>query len=117
MAVLLAAAGLYGVLAHAVSGRVREIGIRIALGASPGAILGQVVGHALALVAAGIGIGLAAACALTRLIAAQLFQVSPTDPLTFAGVSVVLAAVAAAASFLPARRAVTVNPVAALRCQ
>jgi putative ABC transport system permease protein len=117
MAVLLAAAGLYGVLAHAVSGRVREIGIRIALGASPGAILGQVVGHALALVAAGIGIGLAAACALTRLIAAQLFQVSPTDPLTFAGVSVVLAAVAAAASFLPARRAVTVSPVAALRCQ
>lgn len=117
VAVLLAAAGLYGVLAHAVSGRVREIGIRIALGASPRAIVGQVVGHALALVAAGIGIGLAASCALTRLLAAQLFQVSPTDPLTFAAVSAVLAAVAAAASFLPARRAAAVNPVTALRCQ
>ncbi len=117
LALLLAAAGLYGVLSYSVSRRAREIGIRMALGASRGSILRLVMGEALALVAAGVALGLAGSFALTRLIASQLYHTQPTDPLTLAVVSLLLAAVAAAASYLPARRAVKVDPNVALRCE
>jgi putative ABC transport system permease protein len=117
IALVLAAAGLYGVLSYSVSQRAQEIGIRMALGAPREAIFRQVVGHALGLVAAGVALGLAGAFALTRLIASQLYQTEPTDPLTLASVSLLLLAVGAAASYLPARRAVGIDPISALRCE
>ena len=115
VALLLASLGIYGVLAYLVSRRTQEIGIRMALGASPAEVLRSVLGEGLALSGAGIAIGLAAALALSRVLAKLLFGVTATDPATFAAVAALLLAVAAMASWLPARRAMRVDPVLALR--
>ncbi|MGH7575412.1 MAG: FtsX-like permease family protein [Longimicrobiales bacterium] len=115
LALLMAAVGLYGVLAFSVAERTREIGIRVALGADSGDVLGLVVGRGLALAGAGTAIGLAAALALTRLLSGLLFDVTPGDPVTFADIAVLLLAVATLATWLPARRAAALDPVEALR--
>ncbi len=115
LALTLASIGLYGVMAYTVRRQTREIGVRIALGASPGAMAGMVVRRGMALVSVGVGIGLAAALALTRLLQTLLFEVSVVDPLTFLGVAVVLAGVALIACYVPARRASRIDPVTALR--
>ena len=115
VAALLAAIGTYGVMAYTVSQRTHEIGIRRALGAGSPEIVALVGRRALACVAGGLIAGLATALALTRLIASQLWGVTPTDPVTFAGVSVLLVMIAAAACILPARRALSVDPTVALR--
>ncbi len=115
LALLLAAAGIYGVLSYSVTRQTREIGIRMALGAKSSEVLGLVLGHALRLVGAGLVIGLAGAFALTRVLAGFLYGITPTDPWTFAGVSAFLAAVAMAAAYIPARRATRVDPMEALR--
>jgi predicted permease len=117
MAVCLAALGIFGVMSYAVVQRSREIGIRVALGADPRDVLRMVLRHALLLTAIGVGIGLLAALALSRAIASLLFQLSPTDPGTLAGVGLVLTAVALVASYLPARRATRVDPLIALRSE
>jgi hypothetical protein len=116
-ATVLAAIGVYGVVAHAVGQRTREIGIRKALGASALELLGLVGRGTIALVAAGVLAGLAAALALTRLIASQLWGVTPTDPVTFAAVSAFILVVAAAAAAVPARRALSVDPAVTLRAE
>jgi putative ABC transport system permease protein len=115
VALALAAVGLYGVISYAVSQRVREIGIRMALGAAPGDIIGLVAGQGMAFTTAGIAAGLAGAFALTRYLESMLFGLSPFDPTTVAGVSMLLAAVAALAIYIPARRATRVDPMVALR--
>lgn len=117
IAVLLAAAGLYGVLSYSISQRVRDIGIRLALGASRAVILRDVVARASALLATGLILGLAGAFALTRVLQAQLYEIKPTDPLTFAAVSALLAAVGLAAAWFPARRATKIDPTQALRTE
>ena len=115
MALLLGIVGIYGVISYSVSQRTRELGIRIALGAPLGGLKAMVVRHGLFLTAIGVALGLASAAALTRLMASLLFEISPVDPLTYAAVSAGLLAAAAAASYVPAHRASTVNPVEALR--
>jgi putative ABC transport system permease protein len=115
IAAVLAAIGIYGVMAYAVAERTREIGIRMALGASSGAVIKLVVRRALILVAIGLAIGIGSALALTRLIESQLWGITATDPLTYAVVSAVLALVAVAACIVPTRRAVAVDPTVALR--
>jgi ABC-type antimicrobial peptide transport system permease subunit len=97
--------------------RARELGIRVALGATRGQILRVVVGQGLKPIAAGLLAGLIATLALTRLIQALLYQVSPRDPWTIAAISAVLAAVACLACYVPARRATKIDPIAALRCE
>ena len=114
-ALLLAAIGIYGVLSSAVASRTREIGVRIAIGARPRDVVAMVLGGAARLAAIGLGAGLAAALLLTRFLSRILFDVKPFDPPTYAAVSAVLFAVALLAALLPARRAASVDPMAALR--
>jgi putative ABC transport system permease protein len=115
VAVLLVAVGIYGVLAYSVAGRTREIGIRVALGARPPEILRLVLGEGMTLVAIGAAIGAVAALALGRLLASQLFEVGALDSLSFVVAVAVLAMAALTACWLPARRAMQVNPITALR--
>jgi putative ABC transport system permease protein len=115
VALALAAMGLYGVLSQLVAGRRREIGVRMALGARAGQILGSVVAQAATVTGAGIVVGLASAFALTRFMTTLLFGIAAVDPLTFAAVPVLLAVVALAAALIPARRAASVDPIRALR--
>ena len=115
IALLLATVGIYGVLSYSVTQRTREIGIRMALGAVQRDVIRMVAGNALRLTGAGIAIGLALAFALTRYLGSLLFEVGPTDPLTLAGVSLLLAIIALVASWIPARRAARVDPLTALR--
>ncbi len=115
LAVLLAAVGIYGVMAYAVSQRTREIGIRMALGAAPSQVRGMMLRQGLWLALTGIVCGLGASFALTRLMRNLLYGIKPTDPVTFAGVSAILLAVAMVACWIPARRATRVDPTIALR--
>jgi putative ABC transport system permease protein len=115
MALLLASLGIYGVLAYTVGQRTREIGIRMALGAQPAEVLWMVVQSGMKLVGAGMAVGLGAALVLSQYMRTLLFEVSPSDPLTYASVAVLLTAVALLACALPARRAMRVDPIVALR--
>jgi len=116
-AFLLAIAGLYGVLSYAVSQRTNEFGIRRALGAQRRDVLGLVIGQGMRLALIGLALGLAGAFAVTRVLERLLYEIKPTDPLTFAVVSLALIAVALLACWLPARRAAKVDPMEALRCE
>jgi len=117
LALLLASIGIYGVMSYAVTQRTSEIGIRLALGAERQNILSLVVGNGLRMTGLGLLIGILLALPLTRTLASLLFNIGSTDPLTFLGVVVVLAAVALLATYLPARRASRIAPVEALRHQ
>jgi putative ABC transport system permease protein len=114
-ALLIAAVGIYGVIAYAVSQRTQEIGVRVALGAQRSDILGLILGQGFRTVLVGVIAGLVGGLALTRFLGAMLFNVKPNDPLTFAAVALLLAAVALLASYIPARRAMRVDPIVALR--
>jgi putative ABC transport system permease protein len=117
LALLLAALGIYGVISYSVSQRTRELGIRIALGATQDRVVRLVLGHGMALTSVGVAVGLVGAFWLVQLLASMLFGVAATDAPTFLGVSVVLLGVAGAASYLPARRAARVDPVTAMRAE
>src|SRR5262249_19507051 len=117
LALLLAVVGIYGVVAYSVGQRTHEFGIRMALGAQPRQVLAMVVGQGLKTLAAGLGLGLAAAFALTRLMASLLYGIRPSDALTFALMAAILSVVAMLATYLPARRAAAVDPMVALRCE
>lgn len=117
LALLIAAAGIGGIMALSVSQRVREIGIRMALGAHPARIVKMLVGQGLGLALLGIGIGIAGGLAVTRLLKSLLFEVTPTDPVTFASVAFVLVAAATIAIWIPARRAASIDPNTALRSE
>ena len=117
LALVLAAVGVYGVMALVVSERTQELGVRLALGAhSRPTVLGMIVRHAATLAAIGVSVGVAIATALTPLMASQLFGVQALDPVTFAGVAALLVAIATLAALVPARRAMRVDPLNALRC-
>jgi putative ABC transport system permease protein len=115
LALLLAAVGIYGVVSYGVSRRTQEIGIRMALGAQPGDVSRLIVRQGLTLVLAGAAIGLVGALALSRWIGSLLFEVKPTDPLTFIAVTILLLGTAFAACYIPGRRAMRVDPMVALR--
>jgi ABC-type antimicrobial peptide transport system permease subunit len=115
VALLLAAIGIYGVLAYAVRRRLREIGIRVALGADRGTVVGMVVADALPPTLVGVALGLAGTVAIRRVMASLVFGVTPGDPLTFIAVCALLTAVATGASALPAWQATRVNPTTTLR--
>ena len=114
-ALLLAVVGIYGVIAHTVVERTKEVGIRRALGAQYGDILRLVLGRGLGLALGGVAIGLGGALALTRVLESLLYHVSATDPITFAGMGLLFVVVVLAASYFPARRATRIDPMAALR--
>lgn len=115
LAVCLAMAGVYGVTAYVVSQRANEVGLRMALGAQSGDVLKMILGHGMKLAAIGIVVGLAGAIATSRLLNTMLFEVKPTDPLTYAAVALLLGLVALGASYIPARRATRVDPLVSLR--
>jgi macrolide transport system ATP-binding/permease protein len=115
IALAIAVVGLYAVASHAVAERRREIGVRMALGAAPRQILERFLGQSVRLVGLGVAIGLAAALAVTRLFASLLTGIEPTDPAAYAGVIVLVLSIAAAATYLPARRATRIDPIRALR--
>ncbi|MGC9949098.1 MAG: ABC transporter permease [Bryobacteraceae bacterium] len=117
LALVLAAAGIYGVASYSVSRRTQEIGLRVALGAQRGDVLRLIVGQGMRLIVIGIVLGLAGAGAATRALASLLYGVGATDPATFLGVPLALAAVGLAACYIPARRAAKVDPAAVLRCE
>jgi ABC-type antimicrobial peptide transport system permease subunit len=114
-ALTLAMIGIYGVLAYSVASRTREMGVRIALGATPGNVRGLVLKQALLTAAIGVGLGIVAAFGFTRLLQSMLFGVKATDPITFALVTLILLGVAVVAAYVPARRATKVDPMIALR--
>jgi ABC-type antimicrobial peptide transport system permease subunit len=117
VALALALIGIYGVLSYTVSQRVPEIGVRMALGASPAEILRMTIGDGLRLAVPGIALGVIAAFAATRLASAVLFNVSPADPASYAVLTAAVLAVAFAACYLPARRAARIDPLSAIRDQ
>jgi len=116
-ALVLSAVGIYAILHFTVSQRRREFGVRLALGATRRDLFRLIVGQGLRLPAMGLAAGLIGAFAITRVIEHLLFQVSPTDPLTFVGVAVLLMSVAIVACWIPARKATRIDPVSALRCE
>jgi ABC-type antimicrobial peptide transport system permease subunit len=117
LATALALLGIYGVMAYSVSQRTREIGIRMAIGARQIDVSRMVMRRGMALTSAGVIAGIAGSLGLSRLVRSQLFGVQPSDPTTIASVLVLMLVVAAAAAYLPARRAARVDPVVALRAQ
>jgi putative ABC transport system permease protein len=117
VALVLAAIGIYGVMSYSVAQRTREIGIRMALGAQRGEVLKMTVTTSLKLVLMGVALGLIAAFLLTRLMASLLFGISATDPLTYLAIALVLIVVALVASYIPAMKAMRINPMVALRAQ
>jgi len=117
IAVVMAALGIFGVLSYTVTQRTRELGIRLALGAAPGAVRTMVVRQGLGLVAFGLMVGLAGSLVVVRVMASLLYGVAPTDPVTFAAVAALLVLVATVACYLPARRATRVDPMIALRAE
>ena len=117
LALILATVGIYGVMSHIVGQRTREMGLRIAIGASPRLVLRMVLGRALLLSVLGVALGLAGALALTGWLGTWLYGVTATDPLTYAGISALIMAVALGSTYWPARRAASVDPMTALRCE
>jgi ABC-type antimicrobial peptide transport system permease subunit len=117
VALLLGTIGIYGVISYVVSQRTRELGVRIALGAGGRKVVRMVLKQGLVLAGVGAAIGLGSAYGLTRLMTALLYGVSPTDPMTYGVVAVVLVGIALLASYLPARRAASVDPMEALRAE
>jgi predicted permease len=117
MGLILGALGIYGVLAQLVAQRTREIGVRVALGAQPSDVMTMILRNGLGLAGAGVGLGLISALLLTRVMSSVLYGVTATDPMTFAAVPLLLLGVAALASWIPARRAMKVDPLVALRAE
>jgi putative ABC transport system permease protein len=117
VALVMAILGVFGVLSYVVSQRTRELGIRIALGASTGAVRRLVVMRGLSLVGVGLALGVVGAIGLTRLMTSQLYGVTPTDPTTFVAVAALLVSAALLATYIPARRATRVDPIVALRAE